>query len=62
MAVRDLAADLSLIENKIRALRIIINLPITQHRDLTVGEKEKVKLILSEILTIINKYLSELQQ
>jgi hypothetical protein len=61
MSLRELASDLSVIETKIRGLRIVINLPITQNRDLTVSEKEKVKTALAEILTIINKHLSELQ-
>jgi hypothetical protein len=62
MSLRELASDLSVIETKIRGLRIVINLPITQNRDLTVSEREKVKTALAEILTIINKHLSELQQ
>jgi hypothetical protein len=61
MSLRELASDLSVIETKIRGLRIVINLPITQNRDLTVSEKDKVKTALAEILTIINKHLSALQ-
>jgi hypothetical protein len=61
MSLRELASDLSVIETKIRGLRIVINLPITQNRDLTVSEKDKVKTALAEILTIINKHLSTLQ-
>jgi hypothetical protein len=60
MVVRELANDLSLLEAKIKSLRLIINLPITQNRNLSASEREKTKVILNEILTIINKYLTEL--
>ena len=61
MELRQLANNLSLMESKIRSLRMIINLPITQNRSLTITEKEKVRAILNEMLTIVNKHLSELE-
>jgi len=60
MSLRELANDLSLLEAKIRNMRLIVNLPLTQNRSLTVSERENVKAILNEMLTIINKHLTEL--
>ena len=60
MGLRELANDLSLFEAKIRSLRLIINLPLTQNRNLSSSEKENVKAILNEIITIINKHLTEM--
>jgi hypothetical protein len=60
MEVRDLVNDLSLFEAKIRSLRLILNLPITQNRNLSVSEKENVKTVLNELNIIINKHLKEL--
>jgi len=60
MDIRRFANDLSLIESKIKSLRLIINLPLTQNRNLSITEKEKVKNILNEIQTIINTHLSNL--
>jgi len=60
MSLRELANDLSLFEAKIRSLRLIINLPLTQNRNLSSSEKENVKAILNEIITIINKHLTEM--
>jgi hypothetical protein len=60
MAIREFANDLSLFEAKVRSLRLILNLPITQNRSLTDSEKEKVKAILNELILLINKHLTEL--
>jgi hypothetical protein len=60
MAIRELVNDLSLFEAKIRSLRLILNLPITQNRNLSVSEKDSVKSILNELMTLINKHLTEI--
>jgi hypothetical protein len=60
MAIREFANDLSLFEAKVRSLRLILNLPITQNRSLSDSEKEKVKAILNELILLINKHLTEL--
>jgi hypothetical protein len=60
MAIRELVNDLSLFEAKIRSLRLILNLPITQNRNLSASEKESVKAILNELITLINKHLTEI--
>jgi hypothetical protein len=60
MAIREFANDLSLFEAKVRSLRLILNLPITQNRNLSDSEKEKVKAILNELILLINKHLTEL--
>jgi hypothetical protein len=60
MVIRELTNDLSLFEAKIRSLRLILNLPITQNRPLSASEKENIKAILSELITLINKHLTEL--
>jgi hypothetical protein len=60
MAIRELTNDLSLFEAKIRSLRLILNLPITQNRSLSASEKESVKAILNELITLINKHLTEI--
>ena len=60
MTLRELVNDLSLFESKIRSLRLILNLPLTQNRNLSASELEKTKAILSEIKTLIEKHISEL--
>jgi hypothetical protein len=60
MGLRELVNDLSLFESKIRSLRLILNLPITQNRNLSASEKENTKKILNELITLINKHLTEL--
>jgi len=60
MAIRELVNDLSLFEAKIRSLRLILNLPITQNRNLSASEKDSVKSILNELMTLINKHLTEI--
>lgn len=61
MTVRELVNDLSLFESKIKSLRLILNLPLTQNRNLTVTEKEKVYTILNEIKALIDKHLVEME-
>jgi hypothetical protein len=61
MGLRELANDLTSIESRIRSLRLIINIPITQRRELTDSEKEKVKTILTEIVGIIGNHLKSLE-
>ncbi len=58
--LRELSNDLSAIENKIKNLRVIINLPIVQQRDLTVSEKQKVKALINDIIVLLQKYLEML--
>lgn len=60
MAIRELVNDLSLFESKIRSLRLILNLPLTQNRNLTASELEKTKTILNEIKLIVDKHITEL--
>jgi hypothetical protein len=57
MDLRGLANDLSLIESKIRSLRLIINLPLTQNRLPSSGEKENIKQILTDIENIVKKHV-----
>ncbi len=54
--LRELSNDLSAIENKIKNLRVIINLPIVQNRDLSVSEKQKVKALINDIIVLLQKY------
>jgi uncharacterized protein YcgL (UPF0745 family) len=61
MGLRELANDLTSIESRVRSLRLIINIPITQRRELTNSEKEKVKAILTEIVGIIGNHLKSLE-
>jgi hypothetical protein len=56
MDVRSLDNDLSLIESKIKSLRLILNLPLTQNRLPTNSEKENIKKVLEDIENIITKH------
>ncbi len=58
--LRELSNDLSVIENKIKNLRVIINLPIVQNRDLSDSEKKKVKTLINDIIVLLQKYLEML--
>lgn len=56
MAIREFVNELSLLESKIKSLRIILNLPLTQNRNLSASEKEKVLKELEEMILILNKH------
>lgn len=61
MELRELVNSISIVEDKLRNLRLIINTILIYNRNPTNTEINKIKSSLEEINNIIQKELSELK-